>query len=219
VAACGHRLLVDVDAEHRRRTQTLRGERQDARAATVVEHRGALSQVRIDPLQTEAGGGVAAGAERQTWIQDEAGAIGRRLAPGGHDPQARTDVDRFELGLCESHPVLLSQALDLRIGQIDAQSCAGPGQRAMCIDVGREQRLDEALRPDSGHRIRLPVLRLLVRRTGQRVTGIDRKCAELQQGILEALGMLGRGAEAQLQVGRTGLPQTAFLRFRSRSSR
>ena len=58
-----NRLRVDVYADGRACAEFEGGNRQDAGTAAVVQHAFAAVQVVIQPLQTQAGGGVAARAE------------------------------------------------------------------------------------------------------------------------------------------------------------
>ena len=63
-----HALLIDVAGEGALRAQAQGGDGQDAAAAAQVQHPLAAVDVGIQRLQAQAGGGVAAGAERQSGI-------------------------------------------------------------------------------------------------------------------------------------------------------
>ena len=51
---------------------------------------------------------MRAGAKGHAGIENQVDRRGIRcIVPGGHDPEALVDADRFELGLRQLHPVLL----------------------------------------------------------------------------------------------------------------
>ena len=69
VAAGNHGLRIHVDADGAARAQLHGGDGEDAGTATVVEHRFAALDVRIQPAQAQARGGMAAGAEGEAGIE------------------------------------------------------------------------------------------------------------------------------------------------------
>ena len=65
----GDGLRVDVDADDFARPELDRGDREDARATTIIEHRLAAADIVIQPTQTQSRGGMTAGAEGQAGIE------------------------------------------------------------------------------------------------------------------------------------------------------
>src|SRR5690606_40392472 len=108
-------------------------DREDSRAAAVVDHALAAAQVLVEPLEAQARGRMAPGAEGETRIEhDRVPAVDRacglridavtRQVPGRRDPQAAADRDRRELRLRGLHPGL--------VGHVAAAEARGPGPPA-----------------------------------------------------------------------------------------
>ena len=116
---CGR---VDVHRIDLRGTEFGRTDRQNARAAAIVQHRAQLAciarlAVARNPAQAHARGGMGAGAKGQTRIQtDHLLRLRRRLVPARHDPELLRDVHRRELRLRQAHPVLLGHVLHAHDG-------------------------------------------------------------------------------------------------------
>ncbi len=100
----------DVDADSARRTQLQRGDRQDAGTAAEVDDGFARQIEAVQPLQTQRGGRVGAGAERQARIEHHVNRVGiGNVAPARADPQALTEAHRVEVVHPLALPVLVFQ--------------------------------------------------------------------------------------------------------------
>ncbi len=89
VARRDERLLVVVDRPRAARAERERGDREHAGAAPIVEHLRAGLERGVEPLETERGSRMLAGAEREPHVQfdpDEAGGYVGILC--GREPQA-----------------------------------------------------------------------------------------------------------------------------------
>ena len=154
VAAGLHRLRVDVHAQRPASAKLERGDGQNARAATVVQHRFAGLQLAVQPLQAQPGGRVAAGAKRQARIQLQIDGVRvGRFVPGGGDPQPVRNADRVELRLGGAHPVLLGDFFHLPAGGGHAALAGGGGDQQRHILRRVEQRQDAAGAPHAVHRL------------------------------------------------------------------
>ena len=89
-------LGVDVERRHPAGTECRGRNRQDARAAAVVDDVDPHRRHRRQPLETQARGGMASGAEGESGLEPHHGAIRRRDLPVRSDPQ-RADLDRDDV--------------------------------------------------------------------------------------------------------------------------
>ena len=101
------RLRIDVDARHAPGAELRRGDRENARAAPVVEHRFAAADRCAQPQQAQPRGRMRSGAERESRIeaQVERTRIGR-LRPRRHDEEvaARSRSARTAPASCAPSP-------------------------------------------------------------------------------------------------------------------
>ena len=142
-------MRVDVGAVGGGRAEFEGGDGEDAGAAAVVEHGFAAFDVAVEPLQAQAGGGVAAGAEGEAGVeaQAEGGGVGR-VVPGGGDPQAVGDFDGVELRLGEAHPVLFGHVFAAVFGNGDAEGCGSGGEAGGRVGIFGKQSDDFAVLPN-----------------------------------------------------------------------
>ena len=185
VVARGDRgLRVQVVAVDPRGTETGRGQRQHARAATVVDDGLACGQVRVEPGEAQRSRGMRAGAERQARIQahdDGVGVVRWRLM-ARHDPQPAAETHRMEVLEPLALPDLVLDAChaDMVGRQVERLCQLQDGGGA--VRLGVENRLKHGMWPQAQF-ARRGFQDRVIDRVGQR----HRQRAGLEAGVLGAL--------------------------------
>ena len=187
-AARDERLRIDVDADDAAGAELARGDREDARAAAVVEHRLAAAQLALEPLEAQP-------RRRMDPVPNaspgsSARLIARRIdgvAPARHDPQPSAIRMRPELRLRRAHPVLSAT-----VDRSRAAAARGAARRAVAASaaaIGRRA-ANSAVKRLTGHACAARLAGLVEQRrfvggAGMRVRDIDRQRAGVEQRVAQ----------------------------------
>ena len=208
------RLRIVVDADRARGTELQRSEREDARAATEIEHGAPVefagSCQRVEPLQAQRRGRMRAGAEREARIQPHDGGIGRlrvvgQLAIPRHDPRARAEGQRHVLVHPRALPILVGDVAESRARPVERRiERIERGEQHQRIGVVREQRGQHEFAPqrrftDTGFEDRTFVGRVAVG-----VEQGDREGADVFEGVFEARLLGLSAAQGDFEVRHRG---------------